>query len=360
MNRLGPVLALLIHWCCVGAVEIGPCLVLDIQDGDTVLLEVNGKRESVSAMAIDAPAARDGVNDVAMVPQGEQAWDFARTVLPAGSSVWLWSSDETLPRDMQGRFRAVIVLGKDSPLTLQEMMIRAGWSVYIKSNGLVGDETLNSRLEKAELFAWTERRGLWSSNPLWADAKRRQRKLSEQEDRQEKAAKEKAEDSWLAVFGGPMARQTELMEAYTRHRTEGKSLTEAYSAALAEVKSDPLREPIKDAPTPISGADRDAQLEKKKEEEQAAYERQRRDLAQQSKARQKILEKIESDYRNAASRYDSLIRINQAMRDQITPKGTPSAEKAMSLSYQRDREALAEFQQAKDRYVALRKQMGLE
>ena len=139
--------------------------VLQIYDGDTILVEFKGRREKVRFIGIDAPessesakarrdAARLGVTLQELFVQGVESTKYLKTLMQRGDEINL--EFDTQERDKYGRMLAYIhTLGKKS---INEEMLRAGYAslMIITPDNRYQQKFLN-QCETAK----KQKRGLW-------------------------------------------------------------------------------------------------------------------------------------------------------------------------------------------------------
>lgn len=127
-----------------------PATVISIGDGDTFRANINGSPVTIRLACIDAPERRQ--------PYGKEATEALKTLLPAGSSIWV----ERVAKDRYGRTVAKVVNQRGS---VNIAMVDAGASwVYMTYLKPCADIRLT--LINAEHDAQKRRIGLWQqANP---------------------------------------------------------------------------------------------------------------------------------------------------------------------------------------------------
>ncbi len=143
-----------------GGVRVEPAQLERVVDGDTVVVRVEGVRETVRLYAVDAPETRGD----SAVPLGEEATAFVER--EAGDTVWLEVGDARR-QDRYGRLLAYVWLEPPADggqaevrrAMLNARLLEAGLAkVYPASQ----DRTHMDLFEDLEAEARASRRGLWS------------------------------------------------------------------------------------------------------------------------------------------------------------------------------------------------------
>jgi len=145
-----------------------PATVLRIADGDTLTVRLDqGVEERVRLLYIDTPEYRTSSRGPA-IAEVRPATAFIRSLLPIGEAVVLHGPGRTLERDRYGRLLAVVLIpgARDPGLSVQERIVRAGWSAYVTQYGRAPDP-LDGRLRSAQGEAEREKAGIWGTNPEW-------------------------------------------------------------------------------------------------------------------------------------------------------------------------------------------------
>lgn len=128
--------------------------VLDVIDGDTVRLEIDGASESVRLIGIDAPETSHPQLPVQCF--GREATDYARQLLD-GASVRL---ETDLSQDIRDRCdRLLAYLWLEDGTLVNEQLIAEGYAFEYTYNAPF---RYRSRFLSAEEVARSEERGLWS------------------------------------------------------------------------------------------------------------------------------------------------------------------------------------------------------
>ena len=141
-------------------------LVERIIDGDTLKIFINGKRESLRLIGIDAPesrknkkayrdAKRNHKDIETIIAMGHKSTQFVSTLIKPGDKITV-EFDVQL-RDKYGRLLGYVYL-KDGEM-LNESILRAG---YAALKTIPPDVKYVSRLYEAYLEARKYKRGLWN------------------------------------------------------------------------------------------------------------------------------------------------------------------------------------------------------
>jgi endonuclease YncB( thermonuclease family) len=146
-----------------GAV-LGPLPVLDVVDGDTVVLAGDGGRRSVRLIGIDTPEVAHPVRG--REPFGPEASAFTAALLPRGTEVWVELDVEV--EDAYGRLLAYLYLADREgdwridgrpAVMVNEAIARAGFArvLTVAPNGVHA-----GRIEAAVAAAQAEGRGMFA------------------------------------------------------------------------------------------------------------------------------------------------------------------------------------------------------
>jgi len=132
---------LLLLAAALSAVEEGPFPVLRVTDGDSIVIQREGKEERVRLLYVDTPECSDNAHGQCM-PEGKAASEMLRKILPVGTEVTLWGPAATLGRDRYDRLLATVTVNASRqaahPVELQSVansLIAQGHSVYWRKYG---------------------------------------------------------------------------------------------------------------------------------------------------------------------------------------------------------------------------------
>lgn len=164
--------------CAAWAVEV-PAVVRSVYDGDTLTVTVEGKDERVRLLWVDTPEVKANAHGEAM-PEGQQARDFVRGLVPEGTPVLLWGPDDALERDHYKRFLALVWIPRSGAVgvggqpaqetTWQENLnlaiVRAGFSPYWRKYGKAPD-TMDKAFNEAQDEAEKAAAGAWATAPRY-------------------------------------------------------------------------------------------------------------------------------------------------------------------------------------------------
>ncbi len=144
--------------------------VVSVEDGDTIILSINGKNERVQLKGIDAPEdtenpklkvdlKRTGLDKEQLLTIGKQATQYLQSLIYLSKNqVSLWA--DLKQRDKYGRI-PVVVFDKDG-MPLNHKMIEEGYAIMLKNPSL--EENLSNALQINQKKALLNRAGLWRSH----------------------------------------------------------------------------------------------------------------------------------------------------------------------------------------------------
>lgn len=137
--------------------EVGTAVVVDVVDGDTVEVRVDGRVEAVRLLGIDTPETVDPHRPVGCF--GPEASARTAELLPVGTAVSLERDVEG--RDHFGRLLAYVFRAGDGTF-VNEALVAEGYAevLVIDPNRAYAD-----RLRAAEAAARAAGAGLWGSCP---------------------------------------------------------------------------------------------------------------------------------------------------------------------------------------------------
>lgn len=152
------------------AVDI-PAVAVSVHDGDTITVELAGRTERVRLLWIDTPEVTDNSHGKTM-PEGEQARDLVRALIPKGSRVSLWGPDTELERDTYKRLLAVVWAVKPAGPTenVNLAVIQAGFSPYWRKYGRAPNP-LHQVFTEAQRSAKDANAGAWATAPEYMTEK---------------------------------------------------------------------------------------------------------------------------------------------------------------------------------------------
>ena len=139
-----------------------------VEDGDTVVADIDGKTERLQLIGIDAPEDTDnaklqrdqkvtGLSAERLLVMGAKASQHLRTLLPVGTKVLV--DGNLKQRDRYGRIPVVLHSGDGA--SINEAMVADGFAVVLGRYPL--DADLKTRLQALEAQAIAGHKGLWSA-----------------------------------------------------------------------------------------------------------------------------------------------------------------------------------------------------
>ncbi|MCF6355946.1 MAG: thermonuclease family protein [Candidatus Polarisedimenticolaceae bacterium] len=150
----------------VASAETRSLVVEKIEDGDTIVVMLNGKPERLQLQGIDAPEdvenaklQRDikvtGLEPAVLLPLGRAATRHLQSLVKPGDTLQV--SGHFGQRDRYGR---ILVVAEDAAgRSLNERMVQDGYAVVTRYG--VMEAALKAQLERAESEAIASKRGLW-------------------------------------------------------------------------------------------------------------------------------------------------------------------------------------------------------
>ena len=152
------VLAIVLVWLLITSAEGRPAAVVEITDGDTLVVELAGKRESVRLIGVDTPeswARRGGRWLHVDEPYASEAADFLAAMLNGRSLTLTFDAGE---RDRYGR---LLAYAWADGIFVNAQLLRWGYArLYI----IPPNSALAKRLAAAESVARAEGINVWSLN----------------------------------------------------------------------------------------------------------------------------------------------------------------------------------------------------
>ena len=141
--------------------------VIDVVDGDTLIIEYSNRKESINLVGIDAPESvmnrkaeidsrSTGESLLTITSKGIDAKRFVEKIVNKGDTVFI--SFDVQAKDQEGKLQGYVYLS-DGRL-LNEEIVRAG---YAKAMVFPPNVKFRERFIDAHKEARTYRRGLWRS-----------------------------------------------------------------------------------------------------------------------------------------------------------------------------------------------------
>jgi len=240
--------------CCIGfllacisiacwSIESPPLPIVRVIDGDTVVVSMNGADTHIRLLYIDTPEVHDNDHGQGML-EGQFAAEAAKVLLPPGTIVRLWSPKDQFEKDRYQRTLAVVLLGPTGGDSLEERMIRGGWSVYWTQYGHA-PLWVENRYRIAENSARTDVAGAWRTNRPWMLKKDSETTpdsipKSDEERAQMKAAATTEVKAWFDAYFNPLAPDK---QAAIRDRINANiDFIVAYESVMGIAKSEPKTE----------------------------------------------------------------------------------------------------------------------
>ncbi len=139
---------------------------IEVEDGDTLVVEVKGETRRLQLLGIDAPEnvknpkferdlTRTGLNPSALLGLGQASAAHLRNLLPVGTSITLEGNLNS--RDKYGRTPIVARVGKGQ--SINAAMIGGGYAITLVRYPLEND--FKQKLLTLEIKAQSAQRGLW-------------------------------------------------------------------------------------------------------------------------------------------------------------------------------------------------------
>jgi micrococcal nuclease len=141
--------------CTLGGVtNDGPAVITRVVDGDTVVVDVGGRRETVRLVGIDAPESVHPTRPIECF--GPEASSTLSSLLPVGTEVVLERDVEA--RDPYDRLLAYVLRASDSlNVNIELVSLGAAVPLVIPPNTAYRDQ-----IADAAVAARREQRGLWA------------------------------------------------------------------------------------------------------------------------------------------------------------------------------------------------------
>ena len=149
--------------------------VLEVEDGDTIVVESKGVESRIQLSGIDAPENTDnaklkldikttGLDAEALMEIGDAATEHIRSLLPLGNTVMLNANMEQ--QDKYGRIPAIV--SNSNGLRVNEAMVNDGYAALLTRYPLGAD--FKKSLQRHQIDAKKSNRGLWGTYPETARA----------------------------------------------------------------------------------------------------------------------------------------------------------------------------------------------
>ncbi len=141
-------------------------LVIGIEDGDTLMVEIDGKAERLQLAGIDAPEVVEnaklkhdinssGLPQVRLLQLGQLATEHLATLVTKGDLLQLIEPLGT--KDRYGRITALV--SSKNPVSLSAQMVKDGFATALRRHA--PNSSLKSQLIKLEQQAIEQQKGLW-------------------------------------------------------------------------------------------------------------------------------------------------------------------------------------------------------
>ena len=143
--------------------------VLSIEDGDTLLVEMDGRAQRLQLLGIDAPEdvanpklhrdqQRTGLDAGTLLALGQAATRHLGSLVPRGQTLML--EGDLGKRDKYGR--VPVIASNPDGRVLNEAMVQDGYAVVLGRN--LADGRFRDRLRRHEETAVAQGRGLWGTH----------------------------------------------------------------------------------------------------------------------------------------------------------------------------------------------------
>jgi endonuclease YncB( thermonuclease family) len=145
------------HWTTDVPRGAEPADLVNVSDGDTIRINVDGREETLRLILIDTPETQDPNNPPECY--GAEATAFLEGLLPVGSELYL--ETDVSERDRFGRLLRYVWLDRgDEVYLINEAMVRSG---YAAQSTFPPDVKYEERIQEAARFAREHGYGLWSA-----------------------------------------------------------------------------------------------------------------------------------------------------------------------------------------------------
>ncbi|MCK5588912.1 MAG: thermonuclease family protein [Candidatus Pacebacteria bacterium] len=128
-----------------------------VVDGDTVILNIDNKKESVRLIGLNTPEVKN-VNDKVVECFGKEAGEEAKRILKQGQRVFVEYDESQSKRDKYDRLLAYVFL--ESGENFAEIMIRNGYGYENTFKGLI--YKYQKQFIEAQKYAQKNKLGLWA------------------------------------------------------------------------------------------------------------------------------------------------------------------------------------------------------
>ncbi len=162
-------LLLLLPWSLLFAEEARVTLI-EVEDGDTLVVNLAGKKERIQLLGVDAPEDRQnpklkhdiqrtGLDAEQLLPAGQAATQYLKSLTLPGDALVL--SGKLRQRDRYGRISTQVF--SVTGVSLNQAMVIAGHARPLRSGTI--PKALQQTLEEAYATAKSTRQGSWESHP---------------------------------------------------------------------------------------------------------------------------------------------------------------------------------------------------
>lgn len=176
MSKLTSIIGLVLLGSALNAAEISfQAADVQIDDGDTIIIPIDGKPVSIQLLGIDAPEdkenpkllldiKRTGLQREQLTALGKAATEHLDRLIKVSGSLLI--DVENAHKDRYGRLNAMVKDTKGG--TLNQAMVADGYAIGL----LTGTPDLDKALGKLQQEAKANKRGLWTEAVMesWAGA----------------------------------------------------------------------------------------------------------------------------------------------------------------------------------------------
>ena len=161
---------LIVAYCSGSFAASLPSKLLKVEDGDTLVVEIEGVENRIQISGIDAPENTDnakfqldirttGLDAAALLVIGNAATEHLKSLLPSGGTVMI--DADMNGRDKYGRVPAIVA--NSNGLQLNEKMVEDGYAAVLTRYPLNAE--FKTRLQQKQDNAKKANRGLWGKHP---------------------------------------------------------------------------------------------------------------------------------------------------------------------------------------------------